>query len=173
MDAVSSFDSYRYVDLLTRKVMQAWAERDLRNKPSPMPWSPLRKPLSQAKVALLSTAAVARTDDVPFDTDGERRNPWWGDPSFRRIPRGTRTNQVGIHHLHIDRSHARADLNVVLPLDRLDELAAEGFIGQSAAMHYSMMGYILDARELLTNTVPAIIQHLREDEVDVVVLVPS
>jgi D-proline reductase (dithiol) PrdB len=167
------FDSYRFLDFISRKVMKAWAERGMRDKPAEIPWTLLRKPLSKSRVALLSTAAVALRDDKPFDTQGERRNPWWGDPSHRLIPRGTKTEQVRLYHLHIDRSFGERDLNVVFPLDRLEELAALGFVGESAPTHYSMMGYILREAELLAKTVPSIIAQLREEEVDVLALVPS
>lgn len=167
------FDSYRYLDFISRQVMKAWAARGLQAKPADIPWTSLRVPLAKAKVALLSTAAAALKDDQPFDAEGERRNPWWGDPSHRIIPRGTRTEQVQLHHLHIDRSFGERDLNVVLPLDRLEELAAEGVVGEVAPSHYSMMGYILREAELLAATVPAIIARLRADAADVLALVPA
>lgn len=88
-------------------------------------------------MALLSTAGIARNDARPFDQDGERRNPWWGDPSFRVIPLATREQDVRLHHLHIDPRFGEADLDVVLPLRRLSELAAEGLIGCPARLHYS------------------------------------
>lgn len=171
--APAPFDSYRFLDFITRKVMKSWAERGLRSRPADVPWTPLGKPLSRARVALLSTAAVARTDDRPFDTEGERRNPWWGDPSHRRIPRGTTTADVRLHHLHIDRSFGERDLDVVLPLRRLDELVAAGLVGESAPTHYSMMGYILDESAILAETVPAIVEQLRAEAVDVLALVPA
>jgi D-proline reductase (dithiol) PrdB len=167
------FDSYRYLDFISRQVMKAWAERGLRARPGDVPWTPLRVPLAKARVALLSTAAVALKDDKPFDAEGERRNPWWGDPSHRIIPRGTRTEQVQLHHLHVDCSFGERDLNVVLPLDRLEELAAEGVVGEVAPSHYSMMGYILREAELMARTVPAIIASLRAEAVDVLALVPA
>ena len=81
-----SIDSYRFLDFATRQVMKAWTARQRAND---TPFTPLAKPLSECTVALVSTAGVARNDDRPFDQDGERRNPWWGDPSFRVIPLGT------------------------------------------------------------------------------------
>jgi hypothetical protein len=77
-----AIDSYRYVDFATRQIMKAWAARQ---EPGVIPFTPLAKPLRECTVALLSTAGIARNDDRPFDQEGERRDPWWGDPSFRRI----------------------------------------------------------------------------------------
>ena len=94
-----SIDSYRFLDFATRQVMKAWAARQ---KPGEIPFTPLAKPLGECTVAVLSTAAVARHDDRPFDQERERRDPWWGDPSFRVIPLGTTERDVRLYHMHID-----------------------------------------------------------------------
>jgi D-proline reductase (dithiol) PrdB len=62
---------------------------------------------------------------------------------------------------------------VVLPMRRLAELAAEGVVGRAAPTHYSLMGYILDPRELLEQTVPAIAECMRAEHVDAVALAPA
>ena len=164
-----AIDSYKYVDFATRKIMQAWAARQ---EPGVIPFTPLAKPLSECTVALLSTAGIARNDDRPFDQEGERRNPWWGDPSFRRIPLGTTERDIRIYHLHIDPKFGEADLDVVLPMRRLSELASEGMLGRPAPTHYSIMGYILEPAELVEKTAPAIAASMRGERVDAVVLVP-
>ncbi len=137
-----------------------------------IPFTPLAKPLRECTVALVSTAGVARNGDTPFDQDGERRNPWWGDPSFRSIPLGTTEKEVELYHLHIDPRFGEADLDVVLPMRRLGELAEEGVVGRPAPTHYSMMGYILEPEELLEKTAPAIAEHMRAERVDAAALVP-
>ena len=81
---------------------------------------------------------------MPFDQERERRDPWWGDPSSRVIPLGTTERDVRLYHLHIDPRFGEADLDVVLPMRRLTELAQEGLTGQPAPRHYSIMGYILE-----------------------------
>jgi D-proline reductase (dithiol) PrdB len=164
-----AIDSYRYVDFATRQIMKAWAARQ---EPGEIPFTPLRKPLRECTVALVSTAGIARRDDVPFDQDGERRNPWWGDPSFRKIPLGTTEQEIHIYHLHIDPKFGEEDLDVVLPMRRLAELAEAGVVGRPAPTHYSFMGYILDPAELMATSAPAIAASMREEGVDAVVLVP-
>ena len=163
-------DSYRFLDFASRKVMQAWAARQ---EPGVIPFTPLSKPIRECTVALLSTAGIARNDDRPFDQDGERRNPWWGDPTYREIPLGTTEKDIRIYHLHIDPRFGEADLDVVLPMRRLAELAAEGFVGRPAPTHYSTMGYILDATELVEKTAPAIAARMRAERVDAAALVPA
>jgi len=111
--------------------------------------------------------------DRPFYQEGERRNPWWGDPSYRIIP-GTATRpDVRFYHLHIDPSYAEQDLNCLFPLQRLQELAQAGAVGRSTPRHYSFMGYILRPETLLEETTSSIIRNLKEDHADVVVLVPA
>ena len=56
---------------------------------------------------------------------------------------------------------------------RLTELAREGIVGQPAARHYSLMGYILDPTVLVEETAPAIASRMRADNVDAVALVPA
>ena len=163
-------DSYRFVDFATRQIMKAWARRE---DSGVIPFTPLAKPLRECTVALLSSAGIARNDDRPFDQEGERRNPWWGDPSFRRIPLGTCEKDIRLYHLHIDPRFGEADLDVVLPMRRLQELAREGMIGAAAPTHYSTMGYILDPAELLEKTAPALAASMRDERVDAAALVPA
>ena len=137
-----------------------------------IPFTPLAKPLRECMVALVSTAGVARNDDRPFDQEGERRDPWWGDPSFRVIPLGTTEKDVRLYHMHIDPRFGEADLDVVLPMRRLAELALEGFVGRAAPTHYSVMGYILEPKELVEKTAPAIAARMRAEQVDAAALVP-
>ncbi len=163
-------DSYRFISGITRRMIQNWIKLE---SPRPVPWTPLSKPLSACNVALLSSAGIALKTDVPFDQENERLHPWWGDPSYRRIPDGTGGDDVNLYHLHIDPRYARQDLNCLFPLQRLQELARSGRVGRSSPRHYSIMGYILDPEELLRESVPALIRDLRSDLADVVVLVPA
>ena len=165
-----SIDSYRFLDFASRQVMKAWAGRQERGV---IPFAPLAKPLRECTIALVSTAGIARNDDRPFDQERERRDPWWGDPSFRVIPLGTTEQDVRFYHMHIDPRFGQADLDVVLPMRRLAELAREGVVGQPASRHYSVMGYILDPTVLVEQTAPAIAERLRLDRVDAAALVPA
>jgi hypothetical protein len=46
------------------------------------------KKLNDCTVPLLSSAGIVLKADRPFDQEGERLNPWWGDPSCRILPAG-------------------------------------------------------------------------------------
>ena len=162
-------DSYRYLSGITKRMIKSWIKME---QPRPIPWTPLTKKLSDCTVAMISTGGIALKTDRPFDQEGERQNPWWGDPSYRILPNTATEQDVRLYHLHIDPRYGEQDLNCMFPLQRLKELEAAGEIGRSAARHYSFMGYILRPEKLLQETTPQIIRNLQEDQVDAVVLVP-
>jgi D-proline reductase (dithiol) PrdB len=167
---VNKVDSYRFLDVITRRLVRAWIKLESHRL---IPWTPLAKPLRDCTVALLSTAGIALKTDRPFDQEGERRNPWWGDPSYRVIPATVCTQDIRIFHMHINASYAGQDMNCLLPVERLRELAGAGLIRNAAPSHYSIMGYQLDPRELLENSIPEIIMRLRSEQVDLLVLLPA
>jgi D-proline reductase (dithiol) PrdB len=163
-------DSYRFLDRLTKKLVQTWIGLE---EPREIPWTPLSRPLSQSTVALVSSAGLALKTDQPFDQEGERSNPWWGDPSYRILPRTAREQDVKLYHLHIHPRLAEEDLNTVFPLQPLLELEARGEVGRSATNHYSFMGYILQPQVLLGQSTPSMIRQMKRDDVNIVVLVPG
>ena len=138
-----------------------------------IPWTDVTKPLSQCKVALLSTAGLSMKDDRPFDMEMERREPTKGDPTWRRLRATATSADIEANHLHIDTAYVLHDLNVALPLDRLRELAGEGVVGAMADTHYSIMGYQgADAGTLENVSAPEIAQAMRSEQVDVALLAP-
>lgn len=163
-------DSYRFLDRLTKKLVQTWIGLE---KPREIPWTPLSKPLADSTVALISSAGLALKTDRPFDQEGEKRNPWWGDPSYRVLPGTATAEDVALYHLHIHPRVVKQDLNTLLPLQRLLEFEDRAEIGRSAANHYSFMGYILRPQTLLEESVPAMIRHMKHDGVNAVILVPG
>jgi len=140
----------------------------------PIPWMPLRKPVSQARLALVTTAGVYVPGlEPPFDTEREKREPMWGDPSYRRIPRDVRQEQIGASHLHLNNRDILADVNIVLPVHRLLELESEGVIGSLAATSYSFMGYQMNLREWREKYVPEVASLMRGEAVDAVLVTPG
>jgi D-proline reductase (dithiol) PrdB len=167
--AAKTVDSYRFLDAISKRAMKGWAGLCLEKR---IPWTALGKPLTNCTVSLVSSAAIALKSDAPFDPEIERRDPWFADPSYRVLPRTVRTGEVQVGHLHINATFAEQDLNSVLPAERLNRLVELGEIGGAAPSHYSYMGYTLRPERLLQESVPAIVRRLKEEHVDVVVLVP-
>lgn len=155
--------------------LQGMLSKAIPEKPihEPIPWVPVGKPLAESKVALLTTAGVSMKDDTPFDMDYERQNPTRGDSSFRRLRKGATASDIVANHLHIDTGYIERDLNVALPLDRLDELVTAGEVRASAETHYSIMGFQgNDSSTLVKESAPAIAAALVSEEVDLFLLAP-
>ena len=138
-----------------------------------IPWAEARKPLAESKLALLSTAGLSMRDDAPFDMEMERQKPTRGDPSWRRLRSDATSATIEANHLHIDTGYIERDLNVALPLDRVRELVGEGVVGAMADSHYSIMGYQgNDSSTLENESAPEIAEAMRNEEVDLALLVP-
>jgi D-proline reductase (dithiol) PrdB len=166
----SMVDSYRLLDGVAKRVMQHWSSL---RAATPTPWTPLDMPLPQCTIALVSAAALALNSDPSFDVQIERLDPWFSDPSYRVLPCNTRTGEAQSFHLHINPAFATQDLNCVMPLERLAELVAMGEVGESAPSHYSYIGYTLRPERLLRETVPSVVERMRKECVDAVVLIPA
>jgi len=135
-----------------------------------IPWTALNKPLNACKLALVTTSGVHHTEQEPFDMQDSD-----GDPSFRSITAATIGSSYKITHDYYDHSDAEKDLNIIFPLERLQELKQEGVIGQLADTHYSFMGHI-DGRHiasLIGKTAQEVVKKLKQDHVDVVLLTPA
>ena len=125
------------------------------------PWTPLRKPLSETRVALLTTGGVyVKDEQEPYNTDG--------DVSFRPISLDLRQDALGIAHTHYATSNALKDINVVFPYERMREMAAAGVFGSLAATGYSFMGFIPDSMvlQLTEETAPQVARRLLEDGIE-------
>jgi D-proline reductase (dithiol) PrdB len=135
-----------------------------------IPWSPARIPLTEATIALVTSAGVHLRREQPFDMV----NPA-GDASFRVIPGDVAPRDLTITHDYYDHRAADRDVNCVFPLERLRELAAAGKVGRIAGRHIGTMGHILgtEERRLVTETAPAIAKLLVDDHVDYVIAAPG
>lgn len=138
-------------------------------------WAPFEKPLSEAVVAALSSAGIFLSDtQSSFDVERERREPTWGDPGWRAIPRDVSQDRIDAAHLHINTDHLKRDVGVALGLRALAALEAEGVIGRVADECYSVMGYQERGCEVWrTKTGPEIAARLRDAEVDALLLAPA
>lgn len=131
-------DSFRYVPSLIKRYYQL----NRVTKEMPIPFTPLSKPVEQCRFGLVTSGGLYHVrSEQPFDQEGERKNPAWGDPSFRTLPVDMDVTDVGVSHLHIHHDDVLTDPNILLPIQRFHELAAERRIGALAPHAYSFMGY--------------------------------
>jgi D-proline reductase (dithiol) PrdB len=138
-------------------------------------WAACDARLADARVALLSSAGLfTRDGQEPYDVERERREPFWGDPTWRPIARETKQGALDVTHLHINPADIVEDHEVALPLRALDALVADGIVGSSASTHYSVMGFQEAGLEgWRTTTGDEIVARLRDEGADGVVLAPA
>jgi D-proline reductase (dithiol) PrdB len=126
------------------------------------PWAE-GPPLAQRRVAIVSTAGLHLRGDRPFDS---------GAADYRVIPGDAPAAELIMSHVSVnfDRSGFQEDINVVFPLERLRELAAEGVVAAVADVHYSFMGATqMRALEAKARELAGL---LKKDRVDAVLLSP-
>ncbi len=131
-----------------------------------VPFTPFEGELSRATVAIISAGGVHRKDQDPFNIADEL-----GDLTFRVIGGDVQASDLMVTHHHYDHSDADRDINVVFPIERLRELAAEGFIGAVAREHVGYMGYTMRLKPMYEETAPQIVEYIdKKARADVVVL---
>ena len=122
------------------------------------------KPLAESTVAIVTSAALYAAGDEGFTA---------GDTSYRFIDSARRDLVLGHWSPNFDTAAVKMDLNVVYPIDRLEELAAAGVIGSVARRHVSFAGNQPDdVSTVRLDSGPAAAAALRQDGVDVVILTP-
>jgi len=141
------YDSYR------------WAAR-----PETPPWTGLSKPLSECRITLVGSGGIYRHGQVAFHTKD--------DTSVRVIPSDTPSDELRTAHFAYDQTDARTDPNCVFPLDRLRELADQGVIGGVTPNAFAFMGGIYSVRRMEAETASMLVDLCREQEPDIVLLVP-
>ncbi len=132
------------------------------------PWTPFQQPLKSSRIALISSAGVFRDDQKPFEA--------WAvnDLSFREIPIDTPRDRLQLRHNYFDHRDALKDLNCVLPIQRLRELAEEGFIGSVAPTAIALgMGRLYKRTALQRETAPQLAEVLRREGADAALLVAA
>jgi len=127
-----------------------------------VPWAS-GPPLVERRVAIVTTAGLQRAGDARFSADAS---------DYRAIPGDVAAADLVMSHIssHFDRTGYQQDVDVVFPLERLNELAGENAIGSVADVHYSFMG--ATAPEEMEPAAREVAHLLRRDRVDLALLVP-
>lgn len=128
----------------------------------PPVWTPVTKAIKDMRVALATAAGVHRKSDPRFNLAG--------DTSFRDIKDTDKTEDMMVSHGGYDNGDVNKDINCMFPIDRLHELAKEGFVKEAAPFHYTFMGGGGNQEIFMNETGPKIADKLKEEGVDAVVL---
>ncbi len=164
-------DGFRFMP----PALGAWIGKDIPDQPysGKIPWSALEKQIKETTFTLVTTAGINMKSDPPFNMEREKKEPAWGDPSYRQIPRTATENDIEVSHLHINTAYITEDINVMLPLTRFAEFEKEGVIGKLAPTCYSFYGFQMDATALLSESAPQMAAQMRQEDVEAVLLTPA
>lgn len=119
------------------------------------------KEASSRRVSIVSSAAISRRGDKPFS---------WLANNHRVIEK----NNLDLVMTHVaveyDRTAWQQDINTILPIDRLEELAKNGEIGSVSNEHYSFIGSSDPIK--MERSAKEVAERMKDDAVDTVFLVP-
>jgi D-proline reductase (dithiol) PrdB len=131
-----------------------------------VPWTRLASPVASGTLALVTTAGLHHRDDAPFAKY---------DQTYRVIDAGVREQDLlqSQSSIGFDRSLRMRDINVVFPLDRLRELAADHEIGALSGQFYSLVGAQNDSEQTAKTIGAQIGPLLRQQGVQFVLITPT
>ena len=128
------------------------------------PWTPMQVPLAEASLALVASGGIYQRGQHAFH--------FKDDASYRVIETSTAPEDLRITHFAYDLTDARADPNVVFPLDPLRDLVAAGELGAITPEAFTFMGGIYSARKVREELAPALVERIRDQRADIALLVP-
>jgi D-proline reductase (dithiol) PrdB len=134
-----------------------------------VPFTPLRKPLAESRIGLITTAA----EFDPTKGDQGPNAAYNNDAKFHAVfSRPTDTvPDLRVSHIGYDRRNAQVeDLNAYFPMQRLHEAVSAGRIGELASQFHAVPT-LRSQRKTIERDAPEILERLREEEIDAAVLV--
>lgn len=135
-----------------------------------VPFAPLGRPLAQARVALLTTAAPYRPElgdqgaGAPYNAAAKFYEVWSGDTAAE--------HDLRVSHVAVDQAHLSDDQNCWFPLPALRRAVAAGRIGGLTARFHGVPTN-RSQRHTLEVDAPEVVRRCREDGADVAVMVPN
>lgn len=120
-------------------------------------------PLAERSIAILTSAAMIKRGDAPFMP---------GSPEVRELPGELPAAGILMSHVSInyDRQGWQRDINTIYPIDRLRELADEGFIRGVAPTHFSVMG--ATDPKLMEEAADSIVARVKRDRIGSILACP-
>ena len=136
-----------------------WATNDA------TPFSPLVKPLSESRLGIVTTSFLYREDRPAEWPESKAKHPY-------ALPVADAPSRMFTQDLSWDKQATHTDdPETFLPLERAKEMVAEGRLG-SLSRRFYVVPTDYSQRRTLKVDAPELLELLREDEVDVVMLVP-
>jgi hypothetical protein len=145
------------------------------------PFTPLSKPLTETRLALLTSSGhfAAGADPQPFGVEGmtqaeavERITDFIkNEPRLTAVPIDTPADELRVRHGGYDVRGPQADPNVAFPIALLRELAEAGYVGALHPEAYSFVGACAQTR-LLRHTGPEWVAQFQAQGIEAALLVP-
>lgn len=161
----------RYIDRT-----HAWYDALGTNNPyryasfSDVPFTPLNRPLSACRVALLTTAAPFDPAKGPQDC----KAPYNAAAKFYQVYSGDTAidHDLRVSHVAVDRNHLSDDSNCWFPLPALRRAQVDGRIGRVAPRFHGVPTN-RSQRHTLQVDCPEVLRRCQEDDVDAAILVAN
>jgi len=101
-EASTDFNGFRFLP----PSLGAWIKSHIEKRrfEGSIPWTPLPRALNELTFAMVTSAGINHKSDPPFDMEREKQEPLYGDRSYRKISRDTRSADIDVNHLHINTS---------------------------------------------------------------------
>ena len=119
------------------------------------------KEASNRRVSIVSSAAISKRGDKPFS---------WLANNHRVIKKDDLDLVMTHVAVEYDRTAWQQDINTILPIDRLEEMAKNGEIGSVSNEHYSFIGSSDPIK--MERSAKEVAERMKDDAVDTVFLVP-
>ena len=123
-------------------------------------WS-VPKEASSRRVSIVSSAAISKRGDKPFS---------WLANNHRVIEKDNLDLVMTHVAVEYDRTAWQQDINTILPIDRLEEMAKNNEIGSVSNEHYSFIGSSDPIK--MERSAKEVAERMKDDAVDTVFLVP-
>ena len=125
--------------------------------------------LSRSRLVLITSAgSYLAESQEPYDAAD-----LLGDYTIRTYPSSTPLSTLAMAHYHYDHTAVDADRQVLIPLRLLEDMVAEGNIGELSPNVISFHGYQPDATRLIAETIPLIISAAKKEAAHAALLVPA
>ena len=123
-------------------------------------WS-VPKEASSRRVSIVSSAAISKRGDKPFS---------WLANNHRVIEKDNLDLVMTHVAVEYDRTAWQQDINTILPIDRLEEMAKNNEIGSVSNEHYSFIGSSDPIK--MERSAKEVAERMKDEAVDTVFLVP-
>jgi D-proline reductase (dithiol) PrdB len=161
-----SREPIRYIEAITQRYTSLgyapyrWFVAD-----APPPFAPLKKPVAESRLGLLTTSGCYVAGQVAYH--------YKDDTSIRRISVDTPADRLRFAHITENYlEDARRDPECLVPLGALRRLRDEGVAGPLADEVISCMGGIYSQRRVREELIPQVEAVFRQQAVDIALLVP-